>query len=321
MRPGLDHRSDRRRPVLALRHCAGTADVSMLKCTSSRSPSASTTPPASSSLHSIRKRLPRHRRRSSPEDRLFLARIPTPAQHRPPRRRLRFAEQIPQAATPKTLRLFLQRDPPSAGPGLRGLFRRSPPRRRRFHLVPTNKSSRACNHLSTRIWIRSPSSLPTRLAAAAPRSSMPSTQACRSGYQHYRASPRADPLHRRRRKLQRPRRSRCHRRRPGRRHPRLRGPLHRDSPRQAFCFQSPGSRHPPPPDHPDRRHRLRRPPHRPVPKPSIRSPKNSDRNTPSATTPPIRANDGSFRKVVIEPVQPGLTVRARAGYYASPPPK
>jgi Ca-activated chloride channel family protein len=34
-----------------------------------------------------------------------------------------------------------------------------------------------------------------------------------------------------------------------------------------------------------------------------------------------KTNDGSFRKVVIEPVQPGLTVRARAGYYASLPPK
>jgi Ca-activated chloride channel family protein len=32
-----------------------------------------------------------------------------------------------------------------------------------------------------------------------------------------------------------------------------------------------------------------------------------------------KASDGSFRKVVIEPVQEGFTVRARAGYYASLP--
>jgi len=29
-----------------------------------------------------------------------------------------------------------------------------------------------------------------------------------------------------------------------------------------------------------------------------------------------KVNDGSFRKVVIEPTQPGLTIRARSGYYA-----
>jgi Ca-activated chloride channel family protein len=29
-----------------------------------------------------------------------------------------------------------------------------------------------------------------------------------------------------------------------------------------------------------------------------------------------KVNDGSFRKVVIEPTRPGLTIRARSGYYA-----
>jgi Ca-activated chloride channel family protein len=34
-----------------------------------------------------------------------------------------------------------------------------------------------------------------------------------------------------------------------------------------------------------------------------------------------KANDGSFRKVVIEATQPGLSIRARSGYYAGATPK
>jgi len=34
-----------------------------------------------------------------------------------------------------------------------------------------------------------------------------------------------------------------------------------------------------------------------------------------------KANDGSFRKVVIEPTPAGLTIRARSGYYAGATPK